>query len=113
MFAVVGDWNEANATHRGTNEALVHARGSFEWVPTEECLDATVPYYCSYGLDQAWEAPLAARGLRVSARGPDGEARMVELDDHPFFVGTLFIPQMRSAEGAPDPLVAAFVAAAG
>jgi len=41
------------------------------------------------------------------------EVRAVEIDSHPFFVATLFQPEMRSAEaGSPaNPLVNAFAAA--
>jgi CTP synthase (UTP-ammonia lyase) len=69
-------------------------------------------FYCNYALAPEYEALLAERGLRITGRGPEGEARIVELDDHPFYVGTLFIPQMRSQRGSPHPLVAGFVAAA-
>ncbi len=36
---------------------------------------------------------------------------MVELPAHPFFVATLFLPQLRSAPGRPHPLLAGFAAA--
>jgi CTP synthase (UTP-ammonia lyase) len=41
-----------------------------------------------------------------------GEARIVELPDHPFFLATLFVPQTSSAAGHPHPIVAAFARAA-
>jgi CTP synthase (UTP-ammonia lyase) len=71
--------------------------------------EATESYRCNYGLSPSWETRLEASGLHVTARGPEGEARMVELDEHPFFVATLFLPQMRSAPGEPHPLLHAFV----
>ena len=40
------------------------------------------------------------------------EVRILELPDHPFFVATLFVPQARSTEREPHPLVTAFVVAA-
>ena len=73
----------------------------------------TEAYMCNYGIDPAWEARLAAAGLRAGGRGDDGEVRIVELDEHPFYLATLFLPQLRSAPGAPHPLVRAFVEAAG
>jgi CTP synthase (UTP-ammonia lyase) len=36
----------------------------------------------------------------------------MELSDHPFFVATLFLPQLRSEPRAPHPLVLAYLAAA-
>lgn len=72
---------------------------------------ATESYRCNYGLSPAWEARLDDRALRITARGPDGEARMLELEQHPFFVATLFLPQMRSTPAQPHPVLRAFVEA--
>lgn len=35
-IAVVGDYDPANETHRGTDAGLAHAGLDFEWVSTEE-----------------------------------------------------------------------------
>jgi CTP synthase (UTP-ammonia lyase) len=42
----------------------------------------------------------------------DGEARIIELPAHRFFIGTLFLPQHLSTATRPHPLVVAYVAAA-
>jgi len=42
----------------------------------------------------------------------DGEARIVELADHPFFLATLFVPQVSSSPTQPHPLISAFLRAA-
>lgn len=70
---------------------------------------ATERYYCNFGLDPQHEAALETAGLIISGRDPGGEARIIELPGHPFFVGTLFVPQ---AAGPDHPLVTAFLAAA-
>jgi CTP synthase (UTP-ammonia lyase) len=57
--------------------------------------------------------PLATAGLTVSGVGDDGEMRIVELADHPFYVATLFLPQKRSAPGQPHPILAGFAVAVG
>jgi CTP synthase (UTP-ammonia lyase) len=62
-------------------------------------------YYCNYGLSPEYRPALEAAGLRVSAVDEDGEARIVELDGHPFFLGTLFLPQMTSSRAEPHPLL--------
>jgi CTP synthase (UTP-ammonia lyase) len=41
-----------------------------------------------------------------------GEARILEIPQSRFYVGTLFVPQMRSQPGCPHPLVVAFLQAA-
>ena len=66
----------------------------------------TESYMCNYGLDPGVGGP--ARGGRPAgqaARGHDGEVRIVELDEHPFFLATLFLPQLHQRPGraAPSP----------
>ena len=74
----------------------------------------TEPFFCSYGLNPAYRDRLAAAGLPVTGEDEDGEARVVELVDHPFFVGTLFVPQasVAAAEAAAHPLIRGWLAAA-
>lgn len=74
--------------------------------------EAEERYYCRFGLDPARQALLHEGGLRVAATDDRGEARVVELPGHPFFVATLFLPQARSTADRPHPLVTAFVRAA-
>jgi CTP synthase (UTP-ammonia lyase) len=69
-------------------------------------------YYCSFGLNPAYQEQLDHYGLRVVGVDRDGEARILELPEHPFFVGTLFVPQMLSRPVQPHPLISAFVQAA-
>lgn len=69
-------------------------------------------YYCNYGVNPSWTGRLEDAGLAVSGVGEAGEPRIVELGSHPFFVATLFLPQVRSSPGAPHPLLAGFAAAA-
>src|SRR6266436_2193600 len=57
-----------------------------------------------YGKSEATEAfadQLRSKELRVSGYDEDGTARMVELPGHPFFIATLFVPQVVSQSGRP------------
>ncbi len=65
-------------------------------------------YYCNFGLNPAYQEHLERAGLEISGKDENGEARIVELASHPFFVGTLFVPQARSVPGNPHPLILAF-----
>ncbi len=65
---------------------------------------------CRYGLDPSLQAEVDGSGLRVVATDGTGEARAVERTDHPFFVGTLYLPQFSPEQ--PHPVVAGFVQAA-
>jgi CTP synthase (UTP-ammonia lyase) len=70
-------------------------------------------HWCNYGLAPAHEAAFEAAGLVVSARAPDAGVEAVELPGHPFYVATLFQPQVGSSEtGRLHPLIAALVSAA-
>jgi CTP synthase (UTP-ammonia lyase) len=65
-------------------------------------------YRCSYGLNNRFRRLIEGRDLSVAAVDDQQEVRAVELDGHPFFVATLFQPEMR--DGA-SPIVAAFAKA--
>ncbi len=75
--------------------------------------EAVERYYCTFGINPEYSEILAEhRDLIVSGRDLNGEIRIIELPNHPFFVGTLFVPQTQSREGQPHPLVSGFVQAA-
>jgi CTP synthase (UTP-ammonia lyase) len=69
-------------------------------------------YYCNFGVNPD-VVPLFSDGaLIISGSDQEGQIRVVELPDHPFFLGTLFVPQVRSTVERPHPLVNAFIKAA-
>ena len=70
-------------------------------------------FFCNYGLNPAYQLAIEQAGLHVTGQDDDGRAMIVELDDHPFFIATLFCFQTRSRIGRPHPLTAALAAAAG
>jgi CTP synthase (UTP-ammonia lyase) len=74
--------------------------------------DDSEQYYCNYGVNEEYERQFVAAGLRVSARGMQGETRAVELPEHRFFIATLFQPQLSSRPENPHPFVLAFLRAA-
>lgn len=75
--------------------------------------DVSEPFYCNYGLNPEYPPRLEPHGLRISGLGEGGEVRIVELSEHPFFLGTLYVPQARHETGASHVLIRALVAAAG
>jgi CTP synthase (UTP-ammonia lyase) len=73
-------------------------------------VDVTVErYFCSFGPDPARLGALEAHGLRFTGRDESGDVRVAELPDHPFYLVTLFQPEL--AEQPPHPLIRAFAAA--
>lgn len=97
--------------------ALVEAVGSVRLFPGSRISTAygvsetTERYQCRYGLNPEFRAALVAGPLRAAADDKTGEVRAVELDDHPFFVGTLFQPERAALKGEAVPLVVSFVSA--
>jgi CTP synthase len=64
-------------------------------------------------VNNAYRDVLAEHGLRLSGQSPDGGlVEMIELPDHPWFVGCQFHPELKSRPTRPHPLFAAFVGAA-
>ena len=69
----------------------------------------TETYRCSYGFNPAFVPLFGGSNLRVTGFDADLEPKIVELLDHPFFVGTAFQPERSALRGATHPLVRAFV----
>jgi CTP synthase (UTP-ammonia lyase) len=67
---------------------------------------------CNYGLAPEVQHLAEQHGLRISATDATGEVRAIERVDHPFFVGTLYQPQLRSQPGSPHPVFVGFLQAA-
>lgn len=76
--------------------------------------DRTVErYHCSYGLNPAYLDLLRAHGMRFTGAADDGGVRIAELPGHPFFLATLFQPELAPCEPRPHPIIRAFARAAG
>ncbi len=66
-----------------------------------------------YEFNPAHEDRLAENGLIFSGKSPDGKfIEMIELANHPWFLGCQFHPELKSKPLTPHPLFASFVRAA-
>jgi len=66
-----------------------------------------------YEVSNRYRDTLMEHGMRLSGLSPDGSlVEMVELPDHPYFIGCQFHPELQSRPLRPHPLFAGFVAAA-
>jgi CTP synthase len=66
-----------------------------------------------YEFNREYEETLTAGGLRISGSTPDGTyVEMVELPDHPHFIGCQFHPEFKSKPLEPHPLFRTFVGGA-
>jgi len=65
-----------------------------------------------YEFNNAYRSALEEAGLKVVGTSPDDElVEVVELEDHPWFVGVQFHPEFKSKPLAPHPLFADFIRA--
>lgn len=66
-----------------------------------------------YEVNNAYRAQLEEAGLKVSGQSPDSQlVEFVELEDHPFYVGTQAHPEFKSRPTRAHPLFAGLVGAA-
>jgi CTP synthase len=66
-----------------------------------------------YEFNNSYRELLAAHGMRFTGLSPDGRlVEIVEIPDHPFYLGTQFHPEFKSRPNRPHPLFANFIEAA-
>jgi CTP synthase len=66
-----------------------------------------------YEFNNLYKGVLAQHGMRVSGTSHDAElVEIVEIEDHPWFLGCQFHPEFKSRPTEPHPLFRAFIAAA-
>jgi CTP synthase len=66
-----------------------------------------------YEVNTTYKDRLAQHGMRFSGMSPDGLLpEIIEYDDHPWFIGVQFHPELKSRPFAPHPLFASFIGAA-
>ncbi len=65
-----------------------------------------------YEFNNKYRAQLEKAGLVVSGTSPDGKlVEIIELADHPFFMGSQFHPEFKSRPLAPHPMFRGFISA--
>lgn len=67
--------------------------------------DAIDTFYCSFGINTTYLRLLSQSSLAVVGTDGNGLVRVTELLGHPFFIGTLFVPQARALNGKSHPLI--------
>jgi len=97
--------------------SLIGQSGSIAFLPQSKVAaiygspQAIEEYHCNYGFNRKFEPLLEGKGMIVSGRDGNGEPRVVELSDHPFFIATLFQPELSALGGRAHPLIRSFVKA--
>ena len=76
------------------------------------CTRAQEQYRCNFGVNPDCVELLRSSALSIVGSDDEGLVRAVELAGHPFFIGTLYLPQHGSTAASPHPLISAFLTAA-
>ncbi|MBA0050870.1 hypothetical protein E0L36_08175 [Streptomyces sp. AJS327] len=76
-----------------------------------EATEVEEVFHCEYGLTDTFMNAANQGALRLSAWDADGAARALEITGHPFFLGSLFQPELSSAPGSEHVILRAFLAA--
>jgi CTP synthase (UTP-ammonia lyase) len=69
-------------------------------------------YHCRFGLNPEYQSLFDQGALHITGVDDNGEARVFELEGHPFFVATLFQPERTALKGVMPLLARAFLQAA-
>ena len=95
------------------NRLTIGVVGDFDLLASacEGSRELPAEYFCSFETNRVFESRWQAAGIRFSARSPQGEPRALELQQHPFFVATLFQPQLTSTFVHPHPIILGFLKA--
>lgn len=65
-----------------------------------------------YEFNNAYRDILTAHGMKISGQSPDGQlVEIIEIEDHPWFLGCQFHPEFKSRPIEPHPLFRAFIGA--
>jgi CTP synthase len=64
-------------------------------------------------LNNEYREALSAKGMQITGLSPDGRlVEIVEIPDHPWFLGCQFHPEFQSGPLSPHPLFRDFIGAA-
>ncbi len=83
------------------------------WIKNARTLKISERHRHRYEFNNEYRERLEEKGLVISGTTPDGQlVEIIEIKDHPFFIGTQFHPEFKSRPLDPHPLFAEFIKAA-
>src|SRR5216683_6923634 len=124
VVGLMTEWTRGNTLERRESEGDLGGTmrlGAYEAVLAPESRVAEVYGTTSvrerhrhrYEVNIGYKQTLEATGLRFSGMSPDGMLpEIVELSDHPWFIGVQFHPELKSKPFEPHPLFKSFIRAA-
>jgi CTP synthase (UTP-ammonia lyase) len=97
--------------------SLVGAQGTIRLLPNSRISaiygssETVERYHCNYGLNPDFLSLLEQSEMQITGVDDKGEVRVIELAHHPFFIGTLFQPELSAFADVAHPLMIAFLQA--
>ncbi|HEY7663305.1 MAG TPA: CTP synthase [Xanthobacteraceae bacterium] len=96
----------------GAYPALLQ-RGSRAWQIYDGASEISERHRHRYEVNTGYKGRLEQRGMRFCGMSPDGLLpEMIEYEDHPWFIGVQFHPELKSRPFEPHPLFSSFIGAA-
>jgi len=124
IVGLMTEWmrgNELEIRRSGGELGGTMRLGAYEAVLEEDSLVARIygaariseRHRHRYEVNARYRQQLEEAGLRFSGMSPDGLLpEIIEIPDHPWFIGVQFHPELKSRPLDPHPLFASFIAAA-
>ena len=97
--------------------SLIDAQGTIQLLPNTHISniygksETIERYFCNFGLNPEFRSLLEQSEMQITGVDDKGEARVIELAHHPFFIGTLFQPELSAFTDVAHPLISAFLQA--
>lgn len=66
-------------------------------------------YHCNYGFNSNYYTTLQNNGCKFTVFSEDNQVRAFEIEDHPFFIGTLFQTQLLKPDDQTNPIIQGFI----
>jgi CTP synthase len=96
----------------GAYPALLQ-RGSRAWQIYDGANEISERHRHRYEVNTGYKGRLEQHGMRFCGMSPDGLLpEMIEYEDHPWFIGVQFHPELKSRPFEPHPLFSSFIGAA-
>lgn len=93
----------------GQEQRIVPAPGSLASQVYAGAVSCSEKFSCNFGLNRELQEKVLSADLRASGHDDDGHVRIVEIREHPYFIATLFLPQLQSSFAQPHPLITEFL----
>jgi CTP synthase (UTP-ammonia lyase) len=97
--------------------SLIDAQGAIQLLPNTRISniygksETVERYFCNFGLNPEFRSLLKQSEMQITGVDDNGEARVIELSQHPFFIGTLFQPELSAFTNVAHPLIIAYLQA--